>query len=301
MSIAKLLDKLRETGIDLMGDAPIVASISRDLKIVHSPSSGPRLFLRILDKEKAIRDFGTMQFLKQHLDVHISTPERTIETDKLSCGIFLYIEHRKVSRLELSTVNFIHQAREALLLLHDAGREASGCTRQTNMPDALSTLQDKGLLSPRVQKYFTGTFKSILDRHPEIPQHSDFTHPNLGIDTAGQLLVFDCEDFGLARYAGFDAATFVLSQLYHLTGSDDEIRSPERLRLNVDDLLGTEVLEHIGISHDEFLSLFPGYLATFLAIKQEGYGSKINQRLHSILNCIFESKSWSTQIGPPWY
>lgn len=297
MSIAKMLDKLCEAGIDLRGDAPIVAGISRDLKICHYPSLGPPVFLRILDKEKATRDFETMLFLKQFLGEKISAPSRVVDTDKLSCGIFSYIEHRKISRSELTTSKFIHQVREALLSLHQAGRQAHAGMRRPSPPDAMSTLRDRGLLSARAEEYFNGTFRRVLGQRTEIPQHGDFTCPNLGIDSADHLLVFDCEDFGLVRYAGFDAATFLLSHLYHAIGSDEEIRCPETLRHRLDDLLGPSVLENIGLSPDEFLSLFPGYLATFLALKREGYGSRINQRLLSIWTVIVGSDSWSSHIS----
>ena len=106
------------------------------------------------------------------------------------------------------------------------------------------------------------------------------------------MVVFDWEDYGLVRYPGFDLATFLISHYHHGRCLEPLVASPEILNDMLVRDFGEDFLAALGLTRERFARVFPGYLAVFLTLKRNGFGVRINDRIHGLLLSILRSASW---------
>lgn len=112
---------------------------------------------------------------------------------------------------------------------------------------------------------------SALDDMAHVYQHGDFWLGNLGIATR-RLIVFDWEDFGVAKLHGHDLGVFIVSALQFDAGAIRRLaekRQPVAL-----DAIIADFCAATDIHREVFFALLPVFLTEFLALKlNRGYSS----------------------------
>jgi hypothetical protein len=291
VNIGSLLSKLQESGICINESSAIAVNVSRDLKISYFRKESAPLFLRILERCKGERDFAMLRALKSHLGDHIVEPTGIVTTDDLACGIFPFFVHEKLSYEKLIEKDLLPQVRDILLLMHACASKLRPEVRVLSPTDAIDVLLHGGLLNDAASAYFEKTFLAIVGSMAAVPQHCDFTYANLGTSTAGNVMVFDWEEFGLIQYPGFDFATFLISHYYHAKTIEEVLGSPEGLMRKIERDFGNSIFAATGFERAEFTRVFPGYLGVFLALKSN-FGVKIFERLRVMWKRMLMSAEW---------
>lgn len=290
------MDALAQAGLPLDPQDAMAMSVARELKIMRFHSGSPPLFLRIMGRDKGEADLRHLQELERLLGGYINAPQSIVQTDDLVCGVFPYVTNQRVTRETCLVRNLIPQVKEVLGRLH-AGGGGLAINRQV-MPYRLilDRLQGHPGAGEAFTRYSERVFLPLVERLPAVPQHCDFTYVNCSVTPAGRLVVFDWEDYGLIRYPGFDLATFVCSHCHHGAGLDRLVGSPQVLLAEVARELGGDFLAAVDLDDATFVRLFPGYVGTFLALKQDGFGATVNARMRGLWQGIMQSAGWQATL-----
>lgn len=291
MNIGLLLSQLRQQGIPTIEDCPVAINVARDLKISCFPAASPPLFLRILERIKGEADFENLRILKSHLGSHINGPMGVVSAANVSCGVFPFVTHQKVSYDRLRKRAALSQVRDILSSMHTSGLELNACGAVLSRTMVMDAVHDAGLLDDAARAYLETSFPGIVGQKPAVLQHCDFTYANLAVTTDGTLLVFDWEEYGVVRYPGFDFATFLLSHQHHSRRRGGAFETPDQLMALVSDDFGGDFLDGLGFTPEEFARVFPGYLAVFLTLKKD-FGARIKERMHATWRRMINSEAW---------
>ncbi len=222
-------------------------------------------------------------------------PDKVVVTNSLACGVFPFIPHVRASYGHLSQERYFGQVTDTLVRLHAGADRFPKSRRQFDVAEVLSRL-DGEAWSKQFFHYVSCTFRPIMAARSGIPQHCDFTYVNLGIDDHDTLRVFDWEDFGAIRYAGFDLATFVFSHLSHSDALHVMANDPSGFANKVRGDVGDDVLASLGFTAKQFTQVFPGYLALFMGLKKQ-FGDAINRKLMPIWAQMMRSEQWQRVLG----
>ena len=281
---------MQSVGIDVGAAGALSINVAREMKIGLYPDATEALFLRVIDREKAEQDFASLRILKGILAQYGVFPTEVVNADKLACGIFPFVPHERVSYQLLSQARYFSQVTDVLVRLHAGADQFPDGSRRFDISTTFGGVGG-GALSDAFFRYVERSYQPIMASKNAFPQHCDFTYVNLGTDADGTLRVFDWEDFGSIRYAGFDLATFVLSHLFHgdllhLMTTDPSVFTG-KVRADV----GDDVLARLGFTAEQFTQVFPGHLALFMGIKTD-FGDLINRRLIPIWTQMMHSEKW---------
>jgi hypothetical protein len=290
MNLGRMLSKLQSTGFDIHGECAIAVGVARDLKITYFPNASDPLFIRIVERRNGQADFADLIHLKKHLLNHVSAPISVLETEDLVCGIFEFLDHKKAALRRLPEDRLLTQVSEILIGMHCAGRGYQSGKSPISIDNVITFLEGRNALPENFERYLRGPFRAIPAHSQDVSQHCDFSYANLGLRSEGSLVVFDWEDYGLVRTAGFDFATFLLSHL-HTDDRFPTLTSPFLFEQYVTQHFDADFLESLGFSKSAFTLAFPGYVSFFLTLKAD-YGSRINDRLRNVWNAITSSTEW---------
>ena len=295
MKLGRLLAELKCAGVDVGTASALSVNVARELKISIFPDATEAQFLRVVELMKSELDFTNLRILKELLGGHVAAPIKVISTDELACGIFPFVLHARVSYPLLSQQHYFSQVMDILARLHAGVAQFPESQRTFDVQAIFARLGGEGW-SETLLRYVERLYRPVLEAKKAIPQHCDFTYVNLGTDDDGTLRVFDWEDFGSIRYAGFDLATFVFSHLLH-GGSlplltNDPASFANRIRAEV----GEKALSRLDFTVEQFTAVFPGHLALFMGLKKE-FGDAINRRLMPIWAQMMRSEMWQRVLG----
>ncbi len=292
LNIGMLLAALRNSGIRVDTDCGFAINVARDLKLCCFPHDASPLFLRVLPQTKGDRDLAHLQALKELLGDHINGPLRVIRGGDLVCGVFPFVQHERVTHEAMQSPRVLAQVRDILARLHSGG-PAQHVEGHTLSPvEVASAVRGQSDPTGFFREYFEENFLPVVEHLSPVPQHCDFTYVNLASTRGNQLVVFDWEDYGLVRYPGFDLATFLISHYHHGRCLEPLVASPEILNDMLVRDFGEDFLAALGLTRERFARVFPGYLAVFLTLKRNGFGVRINDRIHGLLLSILRSASW---------
>ena len=295
MKLGNLLVALQKVGIDAGEADALSVNVAREIKISLYPDATDALFLRVVERSKAEQDFSNLQRLNELLGGHIVCPLKVVGGGELACGIFPFVSHARVSYQLISQERYFSQVMDILARLHAGADQFPESQRKFDVQAIFSRLSGEGW-SEMLLRYVERLYRPALEARNAVPQHCDFTYVNLGTDDDGTLRVFDWEDFGSIRYAGFDLATFVFSHLLH-GGSlslmtSDPASFANRIRAEV----GETALSRLDFTVEQFTEVFPGHLALFMGLKKE-FGDAINRRLMPIWAQMMRSEKWQRVLG----
>jgi len=291
MRLGGVLSKLQSLGIDLGRSCSYTANLSRDLKIVCFPKGSAPLFLRIMDRNKGERDLRNLMVLKSRLGDCIVAPLEVFHLDDLTCGIFPYVAHRRITFKPPFRNSLVEQARDVLLAMHEGCEGMNPNCETLSLSQVAQFLSGLGLLPGVLKDYFETRFQQCVSELKQIPQHGDFTLTNLGISGRGKMMVFDWENVGLVNYPGFDLATFLLSFCFHAGSMHAITDGPEGLAKMVREDFGEVFLHRMGFCYETFKEVFPGYVALFLYLKSD-FGLGIFERLCGVWKRLIQSQEW---------
>lgn len=136
-------------------------------------------------------------------------------------------------------------------------------------------------INPKVLSALATIDRSLLADIPPIPQHGDFVLNNVG-SARGRLLVFDWEDYGATRLAGFDICLMSLS----VAGMN---ASSARMIQQTEDPSGhpwsfaQDACAASGLAYHTFRAAVPIYLLAFRYLKKN-YGLEICRIIDDILS-----------------
>ncbi len=295
MNIRRLLDELRCSGIDVGAANSLAVNVARELKISIFLGNDEALFLRTIDRFKGEVDFANLHLLESVLGKHVVSPIKVVRTNDLVCGIFPFVSHARVSYKHLSQERYFSQVTDILARLHAGADRFPESDRKFDVEAILGRFGDEDW-SDKLFRYVEQLYRPVLEARRAVPQHCDFTYVNLGTDDNGILRVFDWEDFGSIRYAGFDLATFVFSHLLHGDALPSLISSPASFANRIRAEFGEEALDRLGFTVEQFTEVFPGHLALFMGLKRE-FGDAINRRLMPIWMQMMRSEQWQRVLG----
>ena len=296
MNIGAVLSTIENMRVGLEKGCPFAANLSRDLKISYFPRQSSPLFVRILEGKKGERDFANLTFLKSCLGEFIVAPTKIVTVGTACCGIFPFVTHSRISYDKQAVNVLLPNVQNILILAHEGGRKYRPGRATLSVRDVIATLRNDGLLTNATEAYLDGSFALAVSKMNLIPQHCDFTYTNLGAMENGKLVVFDWEEYGLVCYPGFDFATFLLSHYFHAKAIDAVMNSPDELSARIKGDFGDSFLSKIDLTPVDFMGVFPGYLAVFLAMKKD-FGVEIYSRLRTIWQQTVNSDNWMKIIN----
>ena len=295
MNLGRLLVQLQHSGIDVGSASSLAVNVARELKISVFQGDAEALFLRVVERAKGEMDFDNLRRLESVLDRHMVPPTAVVGTNELVCGIFPFVSHERVSYQLLSQERYLAQVTDILVRLHAGADQFVDSHRQFDV-DALFGRLAGERWSDALFGYVARRYRPVIEARNSIPQHCDFTYVNLGADGDGTLRVFDWEDFGSIRYAGFDLATFVFSHLLHGGSLHLMANDPAAFTNKVRAEVGDRALARLGFTAEQFTEVFPGHLALFMGLKKE-FGDAINRRLMPIWTQMMRSEQWQQVLG----
>lgn len=295
MKLGRLLTELKNVGVDVGNASALSVNVARELKVSIFPVATEALFLRVVELAKSEQDFMNLRVLQDLLGGHVAAPKEVISTDELACGVFPFVQHTRASFDLLSQERYFSQVTDILVRLHAGADRFPEGNRELDVSGVFGRLGGE-VWSSEFFRYIEVLFQPVMSTKCRYPQHCDFTYVNLGVGGDGTLSVFDWEDFGAIRYAGFDLATFVFSHWTHggflqiMTG--DPAGFTNKVRADV----GDGVLARLGFTAEQFTQIFPGHLALFIGLKKD-FGDAINRRLLPIWTQMMRSEQWQRIMG----
>lgn len=292
MKLGALLDQLRSAGI-AVDEGPVVLSVARDLKVLRLAGRSGREFLRILERSKGERDFANLRFLEKHLGGRINGPAQVFASDDLTCGVFPFVAHHKISYRRMTAGRLLKEVATTLALMHEAGSEFC------RLPDSTGTTARPSDTAgePAAGAWLESRLRRLAHRYPPAAQHCDFTYANLGVTTDDRLVVFDWEQFGQVTLPGFDLTTFLLGHGHFGGAIGEMLDSPASLLEAVRRDLGEDFLGRIGLSDDDYAEAFPAHLLLFWSLKGRGFSVAINRRMQSMWERLRRASAWSLHIA----
>lgn len=296
MKLGALLDQLRSAGLAI-DEGPVVLSVARDLKILRLAGRSGREFLRILERSKGERDFANLRFLEKRLGGRINGPAQVLASDDLTCGVFPFVAHHKVSYRRMAAGNLLREVATTLALMHEAGGEycRSGAAASDAAGVTARTTGTEG--EPATGAWLESRLRQLAERHPPAAQHCDFTYANLGVAADDRLVVFDWEQFGQVTLPGFDLTTFLLGHCHFGGDIGELLDSPVSLLAKVRRVLGEEFLGRIGLTADDYVESFPAHLLLFWSLKGKGFSVAINRRMQAMWERLRRASGWSRHIA----
>lgn len=150
-----------------------------------------------------------------------------------------------------------------------------------------------------LKDYFSYTMQNLRNQYGKISQHGDFAINNIAIDSKGNLILFDWENFGIINYPIFDLATLLFSNALDQGMVESFSKNPGILF----DIPGASLIRLVcqkqGMSTNSFQKYFPFFMMLFIYLKQElGYGEYIVAWLKKFLDQVSTSEEWIALLRP---
>lgn len=295
MKLGRLLIELKSAGVDVGTASALSVNVARELKIMTFPDASEPLFLRVVELTKSEQDFANLRILEDLLGGHVAAPVKVVSTDELACGVFPFVEHVRASFDLLSQKCHFSQVTDVLTRLHAGADLFPTGSREFDTSRIFGRLGGEAW-SSAFFRYIEVLFQPVMSTKCRYPQHCDFTYVNLGVSRDRTLRVFDWEDFGAIRYAGFDLATFIFSHWAHGGFLEILTGDPAGFASKVHADIGEGVLGRLGFTAAQFTQVFPGHLALFLGLKKD-FGDAIMRRLLPVWTQMMRSERWQRVMG----
>jgi len=158
-----------------------------------------------------------------------------------------------------------------------AFRQSGPCRSWSTMGDALAHVGTRiGWVNWEAYGRDLRRYEAAL---PSILQHGDFAVNNIGVH-GSELIYFDWEDFGEVDLPDFDLAVLLLSLCNFDISRLIETLSGNTLEADI----VRRVCPQFGASVDDFMRLFPAYVALYIESKSRlGYPSGVTDRIAEAL------------------